>query len=107
MVIAEYTVGDTAPDLVLELMEDGGQKDLTGVLAVVLMMRKPSLAAVERAMTIDVTPTTGLASYTPTVDDFDEAGEYDCELRVTNADGGLQHGVSAFQIAVRDPYEEV
>lgn len=106
MILAEYTVGDTGPDVVLLLIEDGGVKDLTGVLVVLLKMRKPSGEEVSRAMTIDSTPTTGLASYTPTVDDFDEEGDYDCDVRVTAGDGSIQHALAPFTIVVRSEYGE-
>lgn len=104
--LAEYTVGDTQPDLVLDLVAGGAAVSLTGALAVILSMTKPSGESVSRAMTIDSTPTTGRVSYTPVADDFDEEGDFACDVRVTGASGTFQHLLRPFTIRVRAEGEE-
>jgi hypothetical protein len=99
--LAEYTVGDTAPDLIFDLYSGGGSRNLTGVLAVLLFLRKPSGSAVTRTMTISDTPTSGRVSYRPQPADFDESGDFHCDVRVTSSDGTFQHGLRPFLIRVR------
>jgi len=100
-----YTQGDTSPDLVFECVQDGVTLSLSGVLAVMLKMEKPSGATVARAMTVDLTPTTGLVSYTPVAGDFDEAGDVQCDVSITFADARVQHIIEPFLIRVRPEYE--
>lgn len=100
-----YTVGDTAPDLVLELASDDSPSDLTGVLSVLVKIKKPSGALVEHAAVIDSVPTSGLVSLTPLVTDFDEDGLYYVDVRVTRANGRVQHSTRPVTIRVRAEYE--
>jgi hypothetical protein len=105
-VLETYTQNDTAPDLVFDCIQDGSALNLTGALAVLLTLAKPSGAVVAVAMTIDVTPTTGRVSYTPVAGTFDEVGDYECDVKITYANSNSQHCVSPFLIRVRAEHED-
>jgi hypothetical protein len=105
--VIRFTKGDTSPDIVLELIEDEGVVDLTGVLAVTLKMLKPSGAEVSRVMVVSAPATAGVVKYTPVAADFDEAGVFYGDVKITHANATVQHAAERLPIYVRDEYGKV
>ena len=98
----EYTVLDTKPDLMLQLMVDGEGLALNTALSVSLRVKKPSGATLDLAMDVDVAQS--LVSAVWATDSLDEEGIYYADVLIVRTDGSRQHALRRIPIRVRPEY---
>jgi len=105
MSFLRWVIGDTKPDIVLDLEQDGEPLDLTDA-TVVFRLQKPSGAVVERTLTV-TSAAAGRCEGSFGIGDLDETGRMEAEVVITYSGGDVQHTEDAIPVYVRDEYQEV
>lgn len=101
--VYQYAIGYKT---ILQVMESGAPKNLTGYTILKIIFKKPSGALMTKDGTIEVAANGTFSYTTTTTDDLDEAGNYCCEGYVEMG-GGSKYYTSIPDFPVRAVLQKV
>lgn len=91
-------VGDVGTVLEATILENGAALDISAATEMILYLRKPNRAVLEKTAIFQTDGTDGIIQYTTVEDDLSMAGHWDIQGKVTLPGGEWKSTIRGFEV---------